>query len=222
MVVELTHLSVALAQASDTSMPTLSLTASDRNWRLFMLRKADQAFRSFSDKIKISQNYCCQFCGFQSKQFQEIVNLDGDYHNNKRSNLVTACALCSQCCFLESVGQGEFGGGSLIVLPELSQNQLNALCHALFIQMAASTQLSTQAKNVYRSLKLRSQLVEKQLGEGMSNPSVYGRMLVDNSGPQATQVHSKVCEKVRLLPNIEKFSLQIQAWVREAIESSLQ
>ncbi len=203
-------------------MPTLSLIASDRNWRLFMLRKADKAFRSFSDKVQSSQNYACQFCGFQSKQFQEVINLDGDYHNNKRSNLMTACPLCTQCCFLESVGQGEFGGGSLIVLPELSQNQVNALCHVLFIQMASSTQLSTQAKNVYRSLKLRAQLVEKQLGEGMSSPSVYGRMLVDNSGPEANKVHSKVGEKVRLLPNIEKFSLQIQAWVREAVDCCLQ
>ena len=202
-------------------MTNLTLTASDSNWRLFMLRKADKAFRAFSDKIFHSQNHACQFCGFQSRQFQEIVNIDGNFHNNKRSNLATACPLCMQCCFLESVGNGDFGGGSLIVLPEMSQGQLNALCHVLFAQMATAKSLSTQAKNVYRGMKLRTQLVEKQLGEGMSNPAVYGRMLVDNNGEAAQKLHQQVTEKVRLLPNIEKFSQQIQAWVLESVDSMI-
>ncbi len=202
-------------------MQSLSLTASDSNWRLFMLRKADKAFRAFQDKIFSQQNHTCQFCGFQSRQFQEIVNLDVNFHNNKRSNLATACPLCMQCFFLESVGNSDFGGGSLIVLPEMSQSQLNALCHVLFAQMATATSLSNQAKNVYRGMKLRAQLVEKQLGEGMSNPAVYGRMLVDNSGERAAALHQTVTEKVRLLPNIEKFSRQIQSWVLESVNTML-
>lgn len=203
-------------------MHPLKLSTSDSNWRLFMLRKSDKAFAKFSDKIMHSHNYACQFCGFQSREFQEIVNLDTNYRNNKRSNLTTACAFCMQCTFLESVGQGECGGGTLIVLPEMTQNQLNALCHVLFIQMTTSGQHASHAKNVYRSMKLRSQAVEKQLGEGMSNPAVYGRMLVDNSGKQADKLHVKVSEKVRLLPSIEKFAKHIQGWICEALNSSVQ
>ncbi len=203
-------------------MSELRLMASDSNWRLFMLRKGDKAFQKFQTKIFTSQNYACQFCGFQSNKLQEVVNLDGNFHNNKRSNLATACPFCVQCFFLESIGQGGYGGGSLIVLPEIDQKKLNALCHALFVEMVTVSQLAGHAKSVYRSLKLRSQLVEKQLGEGMSNPAVYGRMLVDNSGSQATKLHADVCRNVRLLPNLEKFSYNMQILVSEAIESAVQ
>ena len=69
-------------------------------------------------------NYTCQYCGFQAKEYQEIVNLDGNYTNNKLSNMVTACCFCSQCLFLQSVGLDEMGGGQLIYLPEMSQADL--------------------------------------------------------------------------------------------------
>ena len=42
---------------------------------------------------------------------------------NKVSNLVTACCFCGQCCFLESVSVGKYGGGTLIYLPEIDQAQ---------------------------------------------------------------------------------------------------
>ena len=157
----------------------ITLSASARNWRLFMVRKADPAFLSFQDKVFARDEHTCQYCGFQAKEYQEVVNQDGDCHNNRLDNLNTACPFCAQCFFLEAIGKSDFGGGTLIYLPEMSQGELNALCHVLFAAMVNGNAYSHQAKNIYRSLRLRSQIVEKQLGEGMSNPALYGHMLVD-------------------------------------------
>jgi intracellular multiplication protein IcmJ len=195
------------------------LAASERNWRLFMLRKADKRFGKFQEKVFTDDGYTCRYCGFASKKHMSVVNIDGNYTNNKRSNMATCCQLCLQCFFIESVGQSDFGGGSLILLPEISQSQLNAMCHYLFAQMALSTSELSSAKNVYRSLKLRSQLIEKQLGEGMSNPALYGRVLVETESPEAKDLHKELVQHVRLLPAVEKFSNQIQQWVLAAIKT---
>lgn len=200
-------------------MQDLKLAASASNWRLFMVRRADKAFRAIQEKIFQAQGYTCQFCGFCSKHFFETVNLDGNFLNNKRSNLATACPFCTQCYFLESIGQSDFGAGTLILLPEITQGQLNALCHVAFGELINSTSLQKPSKNVYRGLKLRSQQVEKQLGEGMSTPSVYARMLVDAQGDHIDNVHQDLSKGLRLLPLVERFSYQLEAWSVEALET---
>ncbi len=104
---------------------SLKLLAVAGAWRLFAARKADTAFANFSEKILERDRYTCQFCGFQAKQFQEVVNLDHNYRNNKAANMATACCFCAQCFFIEAVGQSEYGGGTLIYLPEVKQVDLN-------------------------------------------------------------------------------------------------
>ena len=117
-------------------LKSLTLAVIPEGWRLFNLRKADQAFLKFSEKIFARDDYTCQFCGFKSTKHQEITNLDHDYRNNKANNLATSCPFCAQCSFLEAVGKSEFGGGTLIYLPEMTQAELNGLCHALFTSIA--------------------------------------------------------------------------------------
>ena len=113
--------------------------ASPGAWRLYSGRKADPRFKSYELKVFQRDRYTCQFCGFQARLFQDIVNLDGDYSNNQLANLVTSCCFCAQCCFLESVGVGGYGGGTLVYLPELSQSEVNSLCHVLFCAITNDT-----------------------------------------------------------------------------------
>jgi len=190
----------------------ITLSASARNWRLFMVRKADPAFLSFQDKVFVRDQHTCQYCGFQAKEYQEVVNQDGDCHNNRLDNLHTACPFCAQCFFLEAIGKSDFGGGTLIYLPEMSQGELNALCHVLFAAMVNGNAYSHQAKNIYRSLRLRSQIVEKQLGEGMSNPALYGHMLVDANVENKHKMNAEVSSTIRVLPQLSRFVKQVEAW----------
>lgn len=80
-------------------MYPIKLNVNPHGWRLFMQRKLDRRFEEFSQKIWQRDKFTCQFCGLESKKHQEIINLDQNYHNNKLSNLVTACSLCTQCFF---------------------------------------------------------------------------------------------------------------------------
>jgi intracellular multiplication protein IcmJ len=191
----------------------LALSAKPGTWRLFAARKADPAFHKFSERVWERDNYTCQFCGFQARLYQEVVNLDQDYRNNKIGNLVTACCFCTQCFFLEAVGKNDYGGGVIIYLPEIGQAELNGLCHVLFCAIANATNYRPDAQAVYRSLKLRTQMVEEQLGEGLSNPATLGQMLIETSTANET-----LLQKLRLLPSRTKFNQQIEDWASAALK----
>lgn len=197
-------------------MHKLQLQATPGAWRLYAGRKADPAFKKFQLKVFARDNYTCQFCGFQAKEFQEVVNLDSNYSNNKFSNLVTACCFCSQCLFLESVGIGDYGGGSLVYLPELSQEQLNSLCHVLFCAITNDTGYKATAQSIYRSFKFRSQIIEDKYGEGTSNPSIFGQLLID-SDHDIKKVNEQIFKNVCLLPSRAKFRPQIERWAASAL-----
>ena len=200
-------------------MQPLTLSISPGNWRLFNARRSDPGFEKFTEKVLARDDYSCQFCGFQAKQFQEVVNLDGDYLNNRLDNLATACSFCAQCFFLEAIGKSDFGGGILIYLPEMTQGELNALCHVLFTSMVTGNASASEAKNIYRGLKLRAQHVEKQLGEGMSNPAVYGHLLIDAKHENKDAINADLMSKVRVLPNMARFTHQIETWTLDGLKA---
>jgi intracellular multiplication protein IcmJ len=195
----------------------LKLLATPGSWRLYSARKVDERFKSYEQKVLQRDRYTCQFCGFQARLFQEVVNLDNNYSNNKLPNLVTACCFCAQCFFIESVGVGGYGGGTLIYLPELTQTELNSLCHVLFCAITNDTGYKSSAQNIYRGFKFRSQLVEEKFGEGTSDPAIFGQLMID-AGVNDEERRSQLFKNILLLPSRAKFRKQIEKWAASALE----
>jgi intracellular multiplication protein IcmJ len=195
----------------------LKLVASPGSWRLYSARKVDERFKAYEQKVFQRDRYTCQFCGFQVRIYQEIVNLDRDYTNNRLSNLVTACVFCAQCFFVESVGVGGYGGGTLVYLPEMSQTELNSLCHVLFCAITNDTGYKSSAQNIYRSIKFRSQIVEDKFGEGTSDPALFGQLMIDSDVKQI-EISDQLFKNICLLPSRAKFRKQIEKWAASALE----
>lgn len=199
-----------------TSLP-LKLRATPGAWRLYSARNADERFKTHEKRVFERDRYTCRFCGFQAKLYQDVVNFDGNFANNKLENLVTACCFCSQCFFMESVGVGGYGGGTLIYLPELSQPELNSLCHVLFCAITNDTGYKNSAQTIYRGFKFRSQPIEDKFGEGTSDPAIFGHLLID-SGHVDDDCCDRILKDVRLLPSRAKFRKQIEGWAASALE----
>lgn len=198
-------------------MYDLQLAVNLNGWRVFVRRREDKAFLPVEEKIFSRDNYTCQYCGFQAKEYQEIVNLDGNYSNNKFSNLITACCFCSQCLFIESIGLDDMGGGQLIFLPDMSQAELNSFCHVLFCAMGNGTGYQETAQSIYRSFKFRSQLIENKFGAGTSNPSVLGQLILEQQA-RGEEEKINILKDLRLLPSYTKFKIQLDAWAAAALE----
>lgn len=198
-------------------MHELKLAVNLSGWRHFAIRKSDKRFLPVATKVFERDQYICQYCGFQAKEYQDVVNLDGNYANKSVSNLITACCFCSQCLFLQAVGMDGMSGGQLIYMPEMSQNDLNSFCHVLFCAMGNSTGYQDSAQSIYRSFKFRGQLVENKFGSGTSNPSVFGQMIVEYQDQYPNQ-GSEVLKDLRLLPSNTKFRVQLEAWAAAALK----
>jgi len=198
-------------------MHELKLAVNLSGWRVFVRRKEDKAFLAVQKRIFERDQYTCQYCGFQAKEYQEVVNLDGNYANNKSSNMITACCFCTQCLFIQSVGVDEMGGGQLIYLPEISQGDVNSFCHVLFCAMENNTGYQDSAQSIYRSLKFRSQIVENKFGTGTSNPSAMGQMIIEYRA-QNQNVKVDILNDLRLLPSQAKFKVQLDAWALAALQ----
>lgn len=198
-------------------MHELKLAVNLAGWRNFVRRKQDKAFGPVQTKVLDRDSYTCQYCGFQAKEFQEVVNLDGNYSNNKLSNMITACCFCSQCLYLQSVGLDEMGGGQLIYMPEIPQADLNSFCHVLFCAMDNNTGYQDSAQSIYRSLKFRSQIIENKFGTGTSNPNVMGQIIIEYQ-EQNPKKPLDILKDVRLLPSYAKFKVQLETWAAAALE----
>jgi intracellular multiplication protein IcmJ len=198
-------------------MHDLQLAVNLGGWRIFVRRREDKAFLPVAEKILGRDNYTCQYCGFQAREYQEIVNLDGNYLNNKYSNLITACCFCSQCLFIESIGLDEMGGGQLVFLPDMSQSELNSFCHVLFCAMGNGTGYQETAQTIYRSFKFRSQVIENKFGAGTSNPAVLGQLMLEQKA-RGVEEKVNVLKDLRLLPSYTKFKAQLDAWAAAALE----
>jgi intracellular multiplication protein IcmJ len=197
-------------------MLPLELDMSPSNWMIFNGRKRDKAFHPLRDRIFQRDNYTCQYCGFQAREHQEVVNLDGDYHNNRMSNLATSCIFCAQSRFLSAVGIA-YGGGKLIYFPELSQAEINSFCHVIFCAMMNRTGYLSSAQAAYRNLRLRAQPVEKKFGTNSSNPAVFCRLLLNQKTVNAEN-NQPLLQNVRLLASYTKFKTQLSDWAAAAVE----
>jgi intracellular multiplication protein IcmJ len=192
----------------------LTLQASATNFQAFLARKRHPVFQKLATEVYARDNYTCQYCGFKSQQHMEVVNRDNNYENNKRANFATACIFCAQCHFLNGLSAGYYGGGVLIFLPELSQSKLCGLSHVLLQTMEANGEYKETAQNIYQALRNRATLVETKLGEGMSQPDHFGKVLIDYQRNHK-KTPAELLDKLRLLPLRSCFKQEIDDWLAE-------
>lgn len=193
--------------------PQLSLSLGGDSWHYFALRASDPNFEKFAIRVFERDGHTCVFCGFRAFEHMKVVNQNGNYLDNRFENLVTACPLCAQCLFLEMVGRDDSSGGQLILMDEISQNDLNGLCHAIFCAVVMSSSAKHKAQSLYDVLKLRAQLLERTYGAGLSDPAFMGQMIMDTPSAKQNPQIERLKSSLRLLPSLDAFSTVLRSWM---------
>jgi intracellular multiplication protein IcmJ len=189
----------------------ITLNAIKGNWRLYHARKRNTKFLALKKRVLERDSNTCRYCGFFSKEYQEILNIDQNYRNNSFDNLATACSFCAQCFFLDSIGYDGNSGGVMIYLPEISQADLNNFSRVLYCSLDKESAYKAKLQSVYLSFKDRNKDIVNCFGPESDDPRVFGQGIIDAKISQELLQH-EVMNHIRLLPSRSAFAKQIDYW----------
>ena len=71
---------------------------------------------------------------------------------------------------------------------------------------------------MYKSMKLRAKTVESIYGEGRSDPTVFGKMVINALNVDG-KIHERILKDLRFLPDMSAFADDIKAWSQEAAQA---
>lgn len=186
------------------------------------LKKNDPSKLKLYQEMFEQADYTCYYCGFRSEHYQEIHHEDGNHQNFSRSNLKVVCPLCHQCHHLNAAELN--GGGELIWLPDISQQDLNHFCRHLFIAQMKHEESAGKDNNyivkrafshLYTNVFLgfKRELVEK-FGEEAANLSSFGQILINlkQNNKSSYDKRATWLRNIKLLPSPRRFQLQTEYW----------
>lgn len=109
----------------------------------------------------------CQICGAPGGANGSLL----DEHIVSKGKSIFICPICHMCLHLDAAGRQK--AGKIIWLPEMSQEQLNILCLAMFVAVGKSGVLRGNdaakgvliaSKRLYEAFDKRSESIESFLG----------------------------------------------------------
>ena len=140
--------------------------------------------------------YACQYCGFESKKYQEVQPRNNNPADMTLANLATACIFCHQCFNLDTVGA--MTSGTLIWLPEISQADLHHVARAVYVGRISQGPVADAARKTHEILMARREEASKRIGT--DNPYILSTVLRDYLNDDAYAQREKKLRGVRLLP----------------------
>lgn len=209
----------------------LLLSASRKAWKMSSMHgtaydKAYQKkYKTIWDSVWERDKHTCYYCGFTSKKHQEIHHLNHDHTDNSTDNLVTVCPLCHQSFHLDMASTTN--GGKIIWLPEMTQQELNYLCRAIFIAIEEAEQADEHkevigfakiAKMLEASLMERTLIVEQQIQTGASDPANFANALI-NINEEQYENRQDYITPFKLLHLKSRFSVQTKYWKQETYKN---
>jgi intracellular multiplication protein IcmJ len=115
-----------------------------------------------AEKIFERDNHTCQFCGFKSEKYQNVLFTGDTEKDRDTKNFVTACSFCHQCFHIDKIPYMQ--SGALIWMPEISQAELNNICRAIYIARITQGPVADAAREALDLLMARKEEAKNRLG----------------------------------------------------------
>ncbi len=178
---------------------------------VFQSRKADPAFLRLQSKIWSRDRYICRFCGFRAKEYQEVVNVNGNYRDNDPKNLATSCVFCAHTQLL-----GLKNNSKIIYLPNMSQVALNHFIRILFCSSRMGEEYEETSKGLIQAFKMRAATIETVFGPDCSDSALFAQTFIDAADPK-NKSYAQLFTQLRWLPNRNDYEDVISYWSEKVL-----
>jgi len=143
----------------------------------------------------------CRFCGVLTSARHEPFHVNGDHADNRRGNLIYACALCHLAQHLDEAEATE--AATLVWMPESPQAVLIAILRhvrRILLEHNAARRPWLSAVGAQRALSaLQRRSEDARLVLGTSSPATLAAALLALE-PASYQERSHLLDGIRLLP----------------------
>ena len=169
-------------------------------------------FAEFADNVCSSKSNRCDECGFSSQRFMRLVSVKGNYSVLTPDNFIVCCPLCFMAHRMEHAKDRAV----IAYIPELTQSQINMICHVLWHFSAASSLNTTQyhyANDTINNLLKRTDIVDIALGNNAHLPENFAAGLKAFSDNEYESRHAAFGD-LRLIPLKSAFQLERDYWAQ--------
>lgn len=187
---------------------------------------ADHAYQNLRMRALVRDRFTCRGCGFQTKPdksaasttlaasgYLEVHHADNNHRHNDLENLISLCPFCHSIQHLGiSASQGRI---ALIIMPWLTQPQINLLSNLVSVAMAREGDtLPAAARELYQRLSELHHLVPEVYGEDAADASVMAGALayLQKNYPDLYGKRQNGLRHLRILPRLEAYPKAISWW----------
>ncbi|EHA1127447.1 hypothetical protein BOO92_13700 [Vibrio navarrensis] len=177
-------------------------------------------FEEKRGEILNESGYKCKYCGLVSLKYQHVHHKNGDHRCNEYDNLECCDPLCHLTQHLKFVANN--GMGTLVLVPQLTQAQLNTLQRISWV-LNYRTLNSKTDDEILRNYTLRVShyisLIERTSANvlrlyGFSEPQYLANIFLDMDDIEYFNRQERY-PHIRILFNAKAFSKEIHYWATE-------
>lgn len=174
-------------------------------------------FHEIRTQILDREDFSCSYCGFSALKYQHVHHKNGNHKVNTPDNLECCDPLCHLCNHLWYVGDNSMG--KLVMVPELTQEQLNAIQRSAWVLNYKHLSMDNpnevlisllQRLNHYIALIERTSIQVERV-YGFSDPKQLADIFA-NMTDEDYEIRTSKYKGVRLLYNPKSFKNEIQHW----------
>lgn len=172
-----------------------------------------KGFAVFAEKLISQRKYTCECCGFKSERYMRLVSKSGAYSVLKPELFMVSCPFCFMVRRLERAKDKAV----LIYMPELTQQQINMITHAIWHFSSSKSLNSTQfhySNDTYNNFYKRIEPVDIALGDKAHLPENFAFALKSISDSEYL-LRESVFSGIRLLPVRKGFTSEIEYWSKD-------
>lgn len=195
----------------------LIIDSDKKLWQTDLVHGKKESNEALFHKIGSKCQYRCAYCGWEDPETNELSHIDMNHMNNHESNIEMVCMLCHQ---FQHLGQaGANNSGSMIFLPDITQEQLNSLIRVLWVAAGDKENIASQtAENLLVIFEQTAIQISENYTEAALNPDFWAELMIkikeskEENEIKLYENRQDMFKNILMLPTPQRYEKEIELW----------